>query len=179
MKRLLLLIALCAGPCFAGETAILPEKPQPQQHLDAPVTGREFWIEAGALGTAWTLDTISTHAAFAGSPTRHEEGGLFNGSRSVPKIMGAWAAVDIGAAVAAYEWKKHVKNRYLHPLWRVPMLVGTMGHDRAAIGNFSLGKGIGVDQAVMNFQVDSSTVSGPRVRQTGPSPVRAPRTIQP
>ena len=47
-----------------------------------------------------------------------------------PKVMGAWAAVDVGAAAAAYEWKKHVHNRYLHPLWRVPMFVGTIGHDQ-------------------------------------------------
>jgi hypothetical protein len=140
MKRLLLLVALCALPCFAGETAILPDKPEPQVQAKVRMADREFWIEAGALGTAWTLDAISTHSAFSANPTRHEEGGLFNGSRSVGKIMGAWAAVDIGATVAAYEWKKHVKNRYLHPLWRVPMLVGTIGHDRAAIGNWTLKK---------------------------------------
>jgi hypothetical protein len=141
MKRFLLLFVILSAPCFAADPSILPDKPEPRYAAGKVHTAdREYWIEAGAFATAWTLDTVSTHDAFAVSTTRHENGGLFNGSRSVPKIMGAWAAVDIGAAVTAYEWKKHVKNRYLHPLWRVPMLVGTFGHDRSAIQNWSLGK---------------------------------------
>jgi hypothetical protein len=133
---ILIVCAFLAAPCFAADCSILPDKPQPQPA--GRVVDREFWIEAGALGTAWTLDTVSTHQAFAVSPTRHEGGLLFNGSRSVPKIMGAWAAVDIGAVVVSYEWKKHVTNRYLHPLWRVPLLVGTIGHTDSAVKNWTL-----------------------------------------
>jgi hypothetical protein len=176
MKRLLFIFVVFSAPCFAANTAILPDKPEPQYQAKVHTANREFWIEAGALGTAWTLDTVSTHNAFAANSTRHEAGYLFKGSRSVPKIMGAWAAVDIGAAVAAYEWKKHVKNRYLHPLWRVPMLVGTMEHDQAAAGNWTLRD---APVEVTNSQPDLNTVSDPRVRQSVLEPLRVPRTIRP
>jgi hypothetical protein len=53
-------------------------------------------------------------------------------------VMGAWAAVDVGAMVAAYEWKKYVHNRYLHPLWRAFPVIGIVGHTRSAIINSSL-----------------------------------------
>lgn len=146
MKRLTLILLFFLWPCMAitaraADPLILPDKPQPQPSGKIRnAEDREFWIEAGALGSAWTLDTISTHDSFAAKSSRYEIGGFFNGSRSVPKIMGAWAAVDVGAVVVSYEWKKHVRNRYLHPLWRVPLLVGTVEHDRAAVANWSLGK---------------------------------------
>lgn len=120
-------------PCFAQN--LLPDKPQPQPA--GHVADREFWIDAGALGAAWTADTISTHYAFAAAPNHMEGGFIFHNSRSVPKIMGAWAAVDVGAVVASYEWKQHVHNRYLHPLWRVPLFVGIIGHDTSAIQNLT------------------------------------------
>ena len=63
---------------------------------------REAAIITGALGAAWTADTISTHYAFAAAPNHMESGFIFHNSRSVPKIMGAWAAVDVAAVVASY-----------------------------------------------------------------------------
>ncbi|SRR6266700_264758 len=151
MKRLLLVFMALSAPCFAANTAILPNKPEPQYQGKVHAADREFWIEAGALGTAWTLDAVSTHQAFAAGPHRSEAGMFFKGSRSVLEIMGAWAAVDIGAAVTAYEWKKHVRNRYLHPLWRIPMLVGAIGHDQAAIGNWTLSNPPIVPEAVSSL----------------------------
>ncbi len=169
LRKLVVLLALSAAPCvsFAGaDPAILPNKPLPQGKVRTE--NKEFWIEAGALGTAWTMDTVSTSETFAANSRRYETGGLFNGSRSVGKIMGAWAAIDVAAAVTAYEWKEHVHNKYLHPLWRVPMIVGTIGHEKAAAGNWSL----------RNSPPDSSIVSDPPVRQTVPAPVRVPGKIQ-
>ena len=130
--KTLLIIALALLCSVAAQADTLPDKPQPQPRT----ADKEFWVCTSALATAWTLDTISTHQSFATHPHAYEVGGLFNGSRSVPKIMGAWAAVDIGAVVLSYEWKKHVRNRYLHPLWRVPLLIGAEGHTRAAINNW-------------------------------------------
>ncbi len=175
MKRFLLLFIVLSAPCFAADTAILPDKPEPQYQGKIHTADREFWIETAAFGTAWTLDGISTHNA---DPRAREAGIFFHGSRSTIKIMGAWAAVDVGAAVVAYEWKKHVRNRYLHPLWRVPMLAGTLGHDYSAIGNWSLGKGM-VPMETTTGLPGSSTAPDLRVRQIAPSPLRVPRRFQP
>lgn len=134
----LFLLAFLAVPCFAGEPSILPAKPEPRLAATERGAGREFWLEAGAMGAAWTMDTVSTHECFAADPTRHEVGGLFDGSRSTAKVMAAWGAVDVAAALTAYEWKNHVRNRILHPLWRVPMLIATGEHSAAAAGNWAL-----------------------------------------
>ena len=101
-----------------------------------PHEDREFGMDTVALGAAWTMDTLSTHQSFARCSSCIESGGLFDGSRSTAKIMGAWALVDLGAVIVSYEWKRHVRNRWLHPLWRVPLLVGTEEHARAASGNW-------------------------------------------
>lgn len=114
--------------------AFLPDKPQPTAHVR--VADREFRIDVALLAASWTFDTITTHEGRKGNPSVHEAGLLFNGSRSTPKVMSAWAAVDVGAVVLSYEWKKHIRNRWLHPLWRVPLLVGAAGHTQTAIGNW-------------------------------------------
>jgi hypothetical protein len=132
MKRLALLLCLAAMPCFANELPIKPE-PQPRAHTAA---NREFWVEAGAMGAAWTMDTVSTSQLFAGRSYKHETGWIYYGSRSTPKIMGTWAAIDLGTLVIAYEWKRHVRNRYLNPLWRAPMAWRTFGHTQSAFGNW-------------------------------------------
>lgn len=131
MKRLALLLCLAAMPCLANE---LPVKPEPQPRTRT--ADREFWTEAGAMGAAWTMDTVSTHQSSVAHPTYHETGWLFTGSRSTPKIMGSWAIVDVGALVIAYEWKRHVHNKYLHPLWHVAMGQRTFAHAESAIGNW-------------------------------------------
>jgi hypothetical protein len=120
------MLLLFAIPAWGQD---LPKKPE-------PTINTEFKIEAVVMGAAWLADTVSTHDWIRACPTCVETGGLFNGSRSTPKIMGAWAAVDIGSGVLAYEWKKHVHNKYLHPLWRIPMIIRTEGHTSAAIGNW-------------------------------------------
>jgi hypothetical protein len=173
-SAVLLLLFVLGVPCFAADTAILPDKPQPQTAVH--VADKEFWIEASALGAAWTLDTVSTAKSFSDNSSMHEVGQLYHGSRSTAKVMGAWAAVDLGAAVAAYEWKKHVRNRYLHPLWRVPMLVGTIGHDQAAIGNWSVGKG-SMPAVSVNAPQNSIVESGLPVPPMPPSPSRITRTV--
>jgi hypothetical protein len=124
----------------------LSTKPEPIKHVKT--ANREFWLDTSALATGWTMDTISTNQRFnwcdqhygtrlGKQPGCFEGGGLFNGTRSTAKIMGADAAIDIGAIVFAYEWKKHVHNKYLHPLWRVPLLLQAGGHVQAAIGNWT------------------------------------------
>jgi hypothetical protein len=134
-----MIIALLSLPVFAND---LPEAPKPMfstaPAARVPTLDKEFIIEAVALATAWTADTISTHQWIQHCPTCYEVGGLFNGSRSTAKIMGAWALVDLGTGIVAYEWKKHVKNRYLHELWRVPMLVQTEGHTQSVIHNSTI-----------------------------------------
>lgn len=119
----------------------LPVKPEPSGHVR--VADREFIADIVALGVGWGLDTASTHSRFSwcNAHPEHridcsEEGGFFDGTRDTAKIMGAWAAADLAAVVVSYEWKKHVHNKWLHPLWRAPLLIGAQGHVRAAIGNW-------------------------------------------
>lgn len=125
-SALIVLIALLAVPCFADT---LPDKPRPQPaaHVSTVET-KLYWAEVGTMAAAWTADTITTHQAFSANPATHEGGPFFPGTRSTAKVMGAWAAIDVGAAVAAYEWKQHVHNRYLHPLWHVFMAERIYGH---------------------------------------------------
>jgi hypothetical protein len=134
--RKFLLWALAALALFllAALSAGAQELPLAPGHEYAE--SREFRIDTAALAVAWTLDTISTHDWMKASPRHYEGGGLLNGSRSTPEIMGAWAAVDVGAVALSYEWKKHVHNRWLHPLWRVPLLIQMQGHTRCAIENW-------------------------------------------
>lgn len=127
----------------AGTDSILPDKPMPQSRT----VDKEFVIDASALATAWTLDTISTSQRFAwcqnhyGNTLGHqpdcfENGGFFNGTRDTAKIMGAWAAVDVGAVVLSYELKKHVHNKALHWAWRIPLIIGAEQHTQAAASNW-------------------------------------------
>lgn len=145
MKSFLRIAMVCAA--LAGircSADVLPDKPQPQGHglrsERLPARGafavrNEFWIEAGALGAAWSADTVSTHELLAANPNVYEVGGLFNGSRSTPKVMAAWAGVDLGMGFAAYEWKNHVHNRLLHPFWRAFLAVPIEWHIQAAVHN--------------------------------------------
>lgn len=132
-----LLLSACASG--ASAQSLLPDKPSPSpaRHAERAPAGREFWLEAASLGAAWTLDTISTAQTYAHCPTCVEAGGLFNGERSTAKSQAAWGGIDIGAVVLAYEWKRRVHNKWLHPLWRVPMLVGAASHAQAAGGNWT------------------------------------------
>jgi hypothetical protein len=135
MKTILILIlALVPIASYADE---LPEHIAPSKPKPAHIVNAEFRLETAALAGAWIADTITTHNNFANIPGSTETGLFFNGSRGggTAKIMGAWAAVDVAAVVASYEWKKRVHNKYLHPLWRVPLIVGTIGHATSAMNN--------------------------------------------
>lgn len=128
MKTLAIVLLLCAATVGAQD------KPIPAARFNSE--SREFKIDLAAMGVGWTLDTISTHQLFAAHPDFSEQGGLFNGSRSTPKIMCAWLAVDAGSAFIGYEWKNHVRNRWLHPFWRAWLIVPAVGHTQAAVGNW-------------------------------------------
>lgn len=136
-------IFVLPGPARAQDGS--PRSPTGVSMLPAGhvrIADREFWTYTAIEGGSWLTDTISTRQGFAWCdrhPERHcvEGGLLFPGSRSTVKIMGAWAAVDVGAALTSYEWKKHVTNRWLHPLWRVPLWFQSQAHVRAAAANWS------------------------------------------
>lgn len=141
-----ILFILLAAPCFAADSSLLPDKPQAQEKTRT--ADREFFLDSSALAVGWTLDTVSTAQRFdwcdahygtrtGYQPDCFENGGFFNNTRDTGKIMVAWAAVDVAAVISSYEWKKHVHNRWLHPLWRVPLLVGAAGHSRSAVGNWT------------------------------------------
>jgi hypothetical protein len=125
--RALMLFFLFATSVFAQD---LPSKPQPQ-----PIADHEYWIDVAAMGAGWTMDTISTHRVLS-IPGAYEGGLLFPGSRSTAKVMGTWAAVDVGSAIVGYEWKRHVHNKWLHPFWRAFLLVPAKEHTRSAIHNW-------------------------------------------
>lgn len=124
---------LAAGSCSAD---VLPDKPQPRPAAAERVADVPYWMEVGIMAAAWTADANSTHQALSQNSGNVEMGPLLHGSRSTVKIMGAWAAVDLGAAVAGYEWKKHVHNRVLHPLWHVFMVERIVGHANSAASNW-------------------------------------------
>jgi hypothetical protein len=121
----------------------LPDKPGPR------TVNKEFIIETAALATSWTLDSIATaqrynwcnqrYGTVLGGYEQHcyEGGGFFDGTRDTAKIMAAWAAVGVGTVVLSYEWKKHIHNKWLHPLWRLPLLYEAGSHISGAAVNWS------------------------------------------
>lgn len=124
MRTLIAVIMLFAGTLNAQE---LPSK---------PVANKEFIIEAAAAGTALALDLDSTARNFSRCSTCYELSWPMRGERSVPKIAVSITAFDAAAVFASYEWKKHVKNKYLNPLWRVPLLALMAVHARSAAINY-------------------------------------------
>lgn len=131
IRPIALSLALMAGiPAMAQG---LPDKPK-------PVIDREFKIQVISLGAAYTFDVLSTKHWLANCPQTNlkcvERGYFGNGTRSMPKITLELAAFDGAMVVLAYEWKKHVRNKYLHPLWRIPMLYQVQAHTMAAVGSY-------------------------------------------
>jgi len=116
----------CFRDCDSPERPVYDRPAKPE-----PVINREFVADASVMAAAWAADAIHTRSYLSGGTYRHESGAFFPGSRNTAAIMGAWAAVDLGAAVLGYEWKRHVSNRYLHPLWRLPMLIRAGEHVQA------------------------------------------------
>lgn len=138
LKHIIIVGVLAAAfTLSASAQSLLPDKPSPSPVHRPERAGREFWIDASALAAAWTLDTISTAQVFAHCRTCSEGGGLFNGERSTAKSQAAWGGVDVASAILAYEWKRRVHNKWLHPLWRVPMLIRTAEHTEAAGVNWT------------------------------------------
>lgn len=127
LAPLLMVLVLTGLSAHADE---LPSKPQPR------TADKEFWIETAAMSTAWTLDGISTHYAHDRCLTCTEQGYFFRGTRAQMKPLIAWGLIDVGAAVLSYEWKRHVHNKYLHPLWRIPIGQRTFAHSEGAINNW-------------------------------------------
>lgn len=136
LRAALVIALLSAAPCFAN---VLPDKPEPVLRVTSRTADAVYWTEVGTMAAAWTADTVYTDKLFA-THRFHEGGYLFQGSHSTAQVMGAWAAVDVGAAVAAYEWKKHVHNRYLHPLWHAFMIYRIDEHAGGAIHGRALSK---------------------------------------
>lgn len=133
----LMIVLLLAVPVLADELPAKVEsitKPAGRVHY----ANKEYWLYVAALGTAWTMDTVSTHDVFSRYQNVHEGGVFFTGTRDTPKIMGAYALFDFGCAVGSYEMKRHIHNRYLHPLWRLPMLWQTGQHLDGSISNWQL-----------------------------------------
>lgn len=134
ITAVVLLIAVSSIPALANN--VLPNKPVPQAKVHT--IDKEFVITTAALGAAWFSDMESTSRIFRMDSSAYEAGHLFTGSRSIPKIFAAWGAVDAGSLIVSYEWKKHVHNKYLHPLWRVPMYYQIEAHGDATHGNWQL-----------------------------------------
>lgn len=127
--RTVIVVWLVLTTCGVVAADTLPNKPVP---VPSRTVDRDFVVEAGALAAAWTTDAVTTQRWIAGCAPCVEGGGLLNGSRDGAAIMGAWAAVDIGAVVVAYELKRHVRNKWLNWVWRGPLIFQIEGHTQAA-----------------------------------------------
>jgi hypothetical protein len=137
----LLILSLLLNFSLAAKADELPAKPVALIRVaSAPakpkVVDKEFIVDVSAMTLAWGLDGISTHRNF--SHARYEIGPFFPGTQSTWKPELAWAGVDAAAVVLGYEWKKHVRNRYLKSLWRVPILDRAVEHTNSAIGNWRI-----------------------------------------
>lgn len=120
------LILLCVQCNAQG----LPDRPRPHT-ADA-----EFIATSGALVGAWTADAISTDSIFDAGGSEH--GAIFHNSRNAAQVMGGLAAVDAGAVITSYEWKKHVHCKWAHWAWRIPLYVQIGAHSEGAAHNFIL-----------------------------------------
>lgn len=110
--------------------------------VHAQTVNKEFIVDTSVMAGAWTLDTIATHWSFDHCAGCVEAGGFFNGTRKTAPIAAAWGGVDVAAVVLSYEWKRHVTNRYIHWLWRAPLLYRSEAHLQGGIGNFVRGDGL-------------------------------------
>lgn len=158
MKKLIAVLILWALTLLVASaicsqevaTKVLPDMPEPKiqavvrqetpkEPVKVKVVDLDFKLEAGAMFAAWAADTITTHQVFEKYPLAYEVGLAGYGSRKTWDSAGPWLAVDAGMMLTSYEWKKHVTNKYLHPLWRLPMAWRTGFHANAAIHNAEFG----------------------------------------
>jgi hypothetical protein len=141
----LLLLTLAA---FAQEPEALPDKPEPVTTVQPATTfpagkvkrtaDKEFILEATGLWTSWLTDSASTKHVFDSCQSCVETGGFFNGTRATEKIVVALALEDAAIMTTAYLWKRYVRNKYLHPLWRGFMLFQTANHFHAVRSNYRI-----------------------------------------
>ena len=144
LEQVVCFLILVIIPMIAqAQENVLADKPEAQsaEHVHGRTADREFWFDGASVGTGWLLDTLSTEQSFNWC-NQHQRAGcvetglFFNGTRSTAKIATTLAALDVAAVVASYEWKKHVHNKWLQPLWRVPLLYSSQAHTRTAIANW-------------------------------------------
>ena len=131
-------IALCAPVrILAGEPSATPqpqlvERPKPKQRT----VDKSFIAATAALTLAWTADAISTRYWMAHCPTCTEAGLFAHGTRDFARSEIGTAAFDVGMGLAAYEWKRHVRNRVLNKLWLAPFAIQISAHSQAAWLNY-------------------------------------------
>jgi hypothetical protein len=131
MRKLILIAIAILLPTLARAQG-LPDKPERAD----PVIDREFMAETAGAAIGWGMDVASTSQVFGACASCFENGNIRHGSRNTAAIAGEGAAIDLGGIILSYEWKKHVHNRFLHPLWRIPLLFIGEQHTAAAIGNW-------------------------------------------
>ena len=139
---------LFAVAAFAQEPEAPPDKPQPVTTVRPATTfpveelkrtkDKEFILEATGLWISWWTDSASTKHVFDNCISCKETGGFFNGTRATGSIVGALGSEDAAIMTSAYLWKRYVRNKYLHPLWRGFMLYQTANHFHAARSNYRL-----------------------------------------
>lgn len=107
----------------------------PLDVIEHKTVNTEFKIWIVAMGASWAADTVTTKQLFDRCPYCHEVGPIGNGSRNVALVMGSYAAIDVGVAIAMYEWKRHIKNKKLNQLWRLMPAKRISAHTYAAVSN--------------------------------------------
>ena len=133
---------------FAQEPEALPDKPQPVTTVRPATTfpaikvkrtaDMEFILEATGLWISLWTDSASTKHVFDSCQSCVETGGFFNGTRATGKIVAALTAEDAAIMTSAYLWKRYVRNKHLHPLWRGFMLYQTANHFHGVRSNYRI-----------------------------------------
>lgn len=141
----MLLFTLAA---LAQEPEALPDKPQPITTVQPATTfpvgkvkrtaDMEFILEATGLWISWGMDSASTKHVFDSCQSCVEAGGFFNGTRATGKIAVSLAAEDAAIMTSAYLWKRYVRNKYLHPLWRGFMMYQMADHFHGVSSNYRI-----------------------------------------
>src|SRR5258705_13287539 len=98
----------------------------------AMIHDKEFRIVAWTLVAAFAADSASTVHIHSICSTCLERGGFFNGTQNDVGISLAWGGVAAANLVLAHRLKEHGAPRWM---WPAPLVIGTIGHARAAAGN--------------------------------------------
>lgn len=154
--KILGLIVLALMCSIATQADILPDKPEPQVHHNpftvpfretantfkdvATFKDKKFSVAAFTYVGAYGADMISTVVVWdkcSKLPQLQcsEGGGFFNGTRDAGRLAAAWGGIAVANIVISYEWKKHIKNRYIHDLWAAGMVYQGSQHVYGSVGN--------------------------------------------